>query len=767
MKGLNRRKGYWMVILALTVLQACTGLRKIPEGQFLYTGAEIRFDSVVEMKNKGAVSDELYGLIEITPNTKFLWMRPLLSLHNTIKEPASEKGVKYWLKYKLGEPPSLLSDVDPQILNTTMINRLQNRGYFHAEVYHEIQYKRKKASLIFTAIPRLPYTLNEISFPSGENRLLLEINGLQSGSLIRKGAQYYLRNFQDERERIDNRLKNRGFFYFSPDYLLFEADTTVGNRRIDLELKVKPEAAGDALLPYRINNIYVSDDYALQSYDPDTTMIGNYFYISARHAFKPKVILNTVFFEKDSLYSRENHYNTLRSLMGIGVYKFTNARFTKVDSEPGLMDVSLFLTPASKISLSSEMSMAAKSNNFSGPGLNLSVKNRNLFGGAELLSITLGGRFEWQTKTEEKGQINLELTLDGSISLPRIVPFDFVKKGKSPYIDRTIITAGGGIYKRVDLYELNSFNTSLGYSWKPSERINHLFNPIDISYTLLAESSPEFDDYLEQNPNIKRSFEEQFIIGGSYTFIMSNLSERRRKTNFYLNESVDLSGNLITLLKSATDNRKPAPDDPFRLLDVAYSQFVRLRNEFGWFLKTGKESQIAWRIIVATGIPYINSSTLPYIRQFYVGGTNSVRAFPARSIGPGTYSPPEGEDNLSVDQSGDIKLESSLEYRFPIFGYLKGALFADAGNIWLVNEDEQRPGGLFQINSFYEELAAGIGIGFRFDFDFFVIRFDLATPLYKPYLPDGDRWIFQDVNFSDKSWRRENFLLNIAIGYPF
>jgi len=767
MKKLNCRNGCWVILLVMIILQACTGLRKIPEGEFLYTGSEIRFDSVVEMKNKSAVRDELYGLIDVTPNTKLFWMRPLLSLHNTIKEPAEEKGVKYWLKYKFGEPPALLSGLNPQVIDKTMINRLQNRGFFHADVNHEIQYKRKKASLIFAATPRHPYVLNEISYPPGETKILQEINSLKTGSLLRKGSQYHLRVFQDERERIDNRLKNRGFFYFSPDYLLFEADTTIGNRRIDVALKVKAEAVGDVLLPYRFNNIYVSDDYALQNYDPDTTKIGNYFYISARHAFKPKVILNTVFFERDSLYSRENHYNTLRSLMGIGVYKFTNARFTKVDSKPGLMDVSLFLTPASKISLSSEMSMASKSNNFSGPGLNLSVKNRNLFGGAELLSITLGGRFEWQTKTEEKGQINLELTLDGSISLPRIVPFDFVKKGKSPYIDRTIITAGGGIYKRVDLYELNSFNTSLGYSWKPSERVNHLLSPIDISYTLLAESSPEFDDYLEQNPNIKRSFEEQFIIGASYTFILSNLSDRKRKSNFYLNESVDLSGNLITLLKSVTDNRMPTPDDPFRLLDVAYSQFARLRNEFGYFRRTGKESMIAWRIIVAAGVPYINSSTIPYIRQFYVGGTNSVRAFPARSIGPGTYSPPEGGQSLSVDQSGDIKLESTLEYRFPVFGYLKGALFADAGNIWLVNDDEQRPGGLFQIDSFYKELAAGIGIGFRFDFDFFVIRFDMASPLYKPFLPDGERWIFQDMNFRDNNWRRNNFILNVAIGYPF
>lgn len=331
----------------------------------------------------------------------------------------------------------------------------------------------------------------------------------------------------------------------------------------------------------------------------------------------------------------------------------------------------------------------------------------------------------------------------------------------------TIFTLGGGIFSRVELYELYSFNASLGYSWKTNEKVSHLLRPVDVSFTKLAESSPEFEDYLDQNPNIRKSMEEQFILGTSYTFTLSNMHLTKRKSNFYLNESVDVAGNLVGLIMNASTGEKATPENPHIILDVAYSQFVRLRNEFRYFYKTGKKSQLGWRIIAAAGIPYQNSSTMPYVKQFYVGGTNSLRAFPARSVGPGTYSAPDSLTTGYVDQTGDVKLETSLEYRFPIYKYFRGALFLDAGNIWLVNNDENRQGGKFDINTFYSELAVGAGYGFRFDFNYIVLRFDLAFPMRKPWLPEGDRWAFGDIDLGSPAWRKENIITNIAIGYPF
>jgi outer membrane protein assembly factor BamA len=453
--------------------------------------------------------------------------------------------------------------------------------------------------------------------------------------------------------------------------------------------------------------------------------------------------------------------------MGIGVYKYANARFKPDDSLPDRMNVNLYLTPVKKISISTEMSAAIKSNNFAGPGLNLIYKNRNLFAGAELLTLTLGGSFETQVSGESKGQTSYQVNLDGTLTLPRFVPFTLGGKTSRTYVPKTIFGGGFGIYSRVNLYTMHSFNTSIGYSWRRNERISHLFRPIESSYTRLTESTAEFEDYLNENPTVRKSFEEQFIVGGSYTFVNSNFHFNSRKHVFYLSESVDFAGNLLSLVTRITEKSWPSPENQHYVFGLPYSQFANLRSEFRYMLNINKKNQIAWRLIGGLAMPYGNSTTIPYIRQYYVGGTNSIRAFVARSLGPGTYSSTDSLNNTYIDQAGDIKIETNIEYRFDIYKYLKGAVFIDAGNIWLVNDDPQRPGGKFNTNTFYKEIAVGSGFGFRFDYNIIVLRIDLAYKLRKPYLPEGERWVFNDLDLGNKSWRRENILWNIAIGYPF
>ena len=184
-------------------------------------------------------------------------------------------------------------------------------------------------------------------------------------------------------------------------------------------------------------------------------------------------------------------------------------------------------------------------------------------------------------------------------------------------------------------------------------------------------------------------------------------------------------------------------------------------------LNINKKNQLAWRFIAAAGIPYGNSSTMPYLRQYFVGGTNSVRAFIARSIGPGSFNSTDLGTDVYIDQAGDIKLETNVEYRFDIYKFLKGALFADAGNIWLVNEDPQRTGGKFKFDTFYHQIAVGSGAGLRFDFNYIIFRIDLALPLCKPYLEEGNRWVINQIDLFNSSWRKENLVWNFAIGYPF
>ncbi|NTW25767.1 MAG: BamA/TamA family outer membrane protein [Lentimicrobium sp.] len=756
------------ITLLLALLSGCTGLKSVGDGRHLYSGQVMEIDSVQFLDDSSEAKEELYGLISEKPNKKFLWMRPALSLYNILPEPKKETGFRHWLKYTMGKPPVFIEDIN--LPNTTLAieNRLQNRGNFNARASFAVVEKAKTAEVKFSVSPGKPYTLRTIHYPDTlEQGINSDIGTLLPGSLIKKGKPYNLKDFENERIRIDGLLKEKGYYYFKPDYLLFTADTAIGEHKINSWLKVKPGIPAEAPIAFRLNNIYIFDDYSLGSSKPDTVKIGNYFYVSEKHLFKPQTILGVVFLEKDSLYSRTDHYNTLRNLMGIGVYKYANARFKPDDSLTGRMNVNLFLTPVKKISLSAEMSAAIKSNNFAGPGLNLIYKNRNLFAGAELLTLSLGGSFETQVSGESKGQTSYQVNLDGSLALPRFVPSILGRKTSRTYVPKTIFAGGFGIYSRVNLYKMNSFNSSIGYSWRRNERISHLFRAIEASFTNLTETTAEFEDYLNENPTVRKSFEEQFIVGGSYTFVNSNFHFNSRKHVFYLSESIDLAGNLLSLVTRFTEESWATAENQHKIFGLPYSQFINLRSEFRYLLNLNRKSQIAWRFIGGAALPYGNSTTIPYIRQYYVGGTNSIRAFIARSLGPGTYSSTDSLNNSYIDQAGDIKLETSIEYRFDIYKYFKGAVFADAGNIWLVNEDPQRPGGKFNPNTFYKEIAVGSGLGFRFDFKIIVLRIDLAFKLRKPYLPEGERWVFNDLDLGSKSWRRENILWNIAIGYPF
>jgi len=752
--------------LITALLAGCTGLKSVSDGSHLYTGHELNIDSTQFIQHLFDTKKELNGLFKVKPNSKLLWMRPKLCLDYMIKESVKKKGFKHWLKTKVAQPPVLLESITLPEFNTAIENRLQNRGNFHAKSDFEVISKGKTAKVQFTISPGEPYKLKTINYPNGNEGIKSDINKLQPKSILKTGNIYNLKDFENERSRINQALINKGYYYFRPDYLLFTADSAVGNREINTWLDLKPETPAEAATAVRFNNIYIFDDYSLRDYHPDTLKIGNYFYVSEKHKFKPETILNEVFFEKDSLYSRANHYATLQRLMGLGIYRFTSANFTPDNSLSDRINVNVLLTPMTKISLSAEMNAALKSNNFAGPGFNLNYKNRNFFGGAELLSVTLGGYFDWQYSGSTKGKAAYQFTLDAALTLPKFAPFNLEKGTIKSLAPKTIITAGGGTYRRVDLYELHSFNTSLGYQWKQTEYITFQLNPIDISYTNLAESSLEFDNFLEENPSIKRSFEQQFILGTSFNFVNRRISLGSSKHSLYLDENLNLAGNITSLIITAFHGARPTSENPYELLNTPYSQFAMLRNEIRYYYKPNTQHQIAWRFIAGVGIPYGNSSTIPYVKQYYVGGPYNIRAFVSKSVGPGTYAPADSMSNTYIDQTGDITLETSLEYRFGIYKSFKGALFVDVGNIWLINEDPQRPGSGFNKETFYKQLAVGAGYGFRFDFNFILLRIDLAVPLRKPYLPEGQEWVIDEIDFS-KDWRRDNFMWNIAIGYPF
>ncbi len=754
-----------IILIYLVLSQSCTGLRGLTDEQILYTGSSIQFKDEKHIDDPKILRKELEELIKPKPNKKILGMRISLWIHNNVREPKKDKGLRNWLKYKVGKTPVLFNEgiVEKNVL--ILDNRLHYKGFFSVKSDYEVEEKDKKISVKYVISTGIPYRIDSVSFPESDTPIERDIANTKSESLIKTGLPYDLETLKKERKRIELELKDNGYYYFYPDYLIYRIDTTPGEHKMRVFLNVKPQTPQKSLTAYSIRNVKVIDDFKANDSRYDSVVIDRYNYFSDSHYIRPEIVTNMLTLKPGMLYNRDKHNSTISRLESMGSFGFVTIKYDNVSDSSHLLDASILLSPANKMSLNTEMNIVSKTNNFAGPGLKLTFRNRNFFKGAETFTANLSGRFETQISGDNKGNTAYEISTDVNLTIPRIIPFGFIQV-KKKYVPYTKFTLGFGIYQRLELYRFNSSLAAWKFNWKRNEQINHEFKLIDISYTNIANATDEFNEWLEQNPSIKKSFEEQFILGSTYAFTFNNLDKKHKKQYFF-RFTIDPSGNLATGIMMIGKKEKPTPENPYKLFGNPISQFIRLLSDNRYYFKTGKESLIATRLFIGAGLPYGNSSTIPYVRQFFVGGTNSLRGFHARSVGPGTYSPPDSLAGFNIDQTGDIKAELNIEYRFPISRYLKGGLFVDIGNVWLVNEDTLRPGAAFDINSFYKELAMSGGFGLRIDLDVVVIRFDLGFPIRKPWLPDDERWVIGDFNLFNRDWRRKNLILNFSVGYPF
>ncbi len=741
----------WVVFL----FSACNNTKHLPENEALYVGAKVQFIADHTIEKESEILEEIDEVIKPEPNRKIFGMRPALWIHNQVKEPEKEKGLKFWLKYKLGKPPVVMSDVRPHSVSRLIENRLYNHGYFNNLVNFEVDSTGyKKARIIYSATLDRPYRLDTILFENRDTTILgNEIIEAQNETLLKSGNRYSLSTFQDERNRIDRTLKDSGYYYFNTDHLYITADTTIGNKKMNVFLSPAANIPPEAELVYSLRRIRVYTNYQLGDEDRMSTGADSAIYNqiefysdTAVNYFRPKALERSIFLESGEKYSREKHELTLNRLMGLGAFKFADIRFSQTgDSLSGLLDADIYLTPMDKKNIRAELEMVSKSNNFTGPRLTASWLNRNIFGGAELLKIDLSGGVETQLGGISEGStssdfFSYQLGVGAELQVPRfLTPFRL--RYNSRFVPKTNIRARYELVKRVQYFQLNSVTTSFGYTWKPNLSIQHELNPVAITFTQLTQITPAFEQLMEENPFLENSFAEQFILGPEYQFTYNDQEQSNLRNNIYFIGGADVS-------------------NPAGVLGKVFSTYSRFTADFRYYFQLGKKSKLASRVYAGVGIPYGHSRQLPYVKQFFAGGPNGVRAFRARTLGPGTYKIDEEKVATGfLDQNGDLKLEFNLEYRFDIYGFLKGAVFVDAGNIWLMNENPSQPGAAFNQETFLNELAVGGGLGLRMDFSFFVLRLDMAVPLRKPYLPADERWV--------KDITKERPVLNIAIGYPF
>lgn len=756
-----------LLLFALVFLAGCSNTKYLEDGELLYTGAKAKVeDSTMSRKQRKALEDELEGLARPKPNSKILGMRPKLWAYNIAGEPKKERGLKHWLRNKVGEEPVLFSQVDLEYNANVLESYAENRGYFKARVSADSTRRNKKASAEYTLKPGPRYHIREVEFPADSSGLGKAVARASRRTLLKPGKPYDLDVIKAERERIDSRLKRRGYYYFNPDYILVQVDSTVGKNQVGLKVKIKPETPDAARVAYTIADIVVYPNFSIKTdtinYKPeDVKQHGDFTIIDSSNLFKPHIFDRILQFKRGDIYNRNDHNLSLQRLINMGTFQFVKNEFRVCDTLNTALDAFYYLTPLPRKSLRFEVLGKTNSANFTGSELSINWSNRNFFRGAELFTTSIFGGIEVQVSGRNKGFNVYRIGNETSLTWPRfITPIRIVTP--SGFVPRTKVTVGYEFQKRMQLYALNSFKGSFGYLWRESETKEHQLNLTEITYVSPNGITDLYREQLDANPNLAKAIEKQLIFGPNYSYTFTNTMKRRLRNTIYYKGSVDLSAPITGLIMNGNAKK----GDVKEILGVPFSQYVRVENDFRHYLKLGQDSQLASRIIGGVGYSFGNSTSMPFIKQFFIGGTNSIRAFRARSIGPGSYFEPTDANSFLPDQSGDVKIEVNTEYRTKLFSIVHGALFVDVGNIWLLNKDENRPGAEFSGN-FLKEFAVGTGAGLRLDISFLVLRLDLAFPLRKPYLPENERWVLDEIDFAGKNWRKNNLVFNLAIGYPF
>ncbi len=745
----------------------CSNTRYLSAGQALYTGAEVRInpDSTVRIDNQRNVKKELESKTRPTPNKSFLGLRFKLFVYNLAGEPKKPKGIRHWLRNKVGEAPVLMSDVKLKYNSDVLKSYLISQGYLQAVVEGDTTIRRRRGKAIYTVHTDQRYQINEISFPSDTGELTALILKQRNQTLLKRGDFYDLEVYKNERIRIDNDLKENGYFYFNPDYLIMQVDSTIGGHQANVGVALKQVAPKEALRPFEINRINIFPTYStrrdslLRKLSP--TPYGDFDIYDDRQYFKPKIFERLVFFKKGERYNRKDHNQSLNRMVNIGAFRDVRAEFVPTDSlRSPRLDLNIYLTPLRKNSLSFSVTGTNKSNNFIGSEVKLTQTTRNLFRAAEQLDISLSGGFETQYSGQSRGLNAYSLTAQGKLTFQQfIVPF-YKPQSTTAFIPKTVASLSYQLLSRGMYYRLNSFKTDFGYNWKENQFKEHHLIPFSVNLVQPAKKdSAELNKLFAANPGLENTLQQQFIIGSNYNFTFTNQMEQQRRHQLYFYGGLETGGNLWGLFvpKDETAQRS--------LLGIPLTQFVKVETDLRNYYKLNRQLIWANRLHLGYGHAYGNSTSLPFVRQFFAGGSNDVRAFRARALGPGTYQVDPNE--RFADQSGDVKMLLSSELRFKLVSIFHGAAFVDAGNIWLRKEDPKRPGSGYVFKNTLQELAVGAGVGLRVDASIFVIRLDGAIPLRKPYLPKGQRWVLNEIDWGDKTWRKENFILNIGIGYPF
>lgn len=768
------------IILSVLILTACSSTRHVAEDNYLLDKVNIEINDSTKSVN----ATEMSTYIRQLPNHKMLWsIKMRLGVYNM----SGNDTTKWWNRWirKLGEPPviydSTLMAASVDQLEKAMINK----GFLYADVSADTirDDKKKKIKVSYKIDAGKQYSLNNIDyiFPDSVFRALILADS--DHFVLRPGIPFDRSVLETQRDLIATRLKNNGYYAFSKDFITFNADTTSGSELVDLTMTLNPPYEnGPSNIkthePYYIGEIKIITDYnpseglsleELTGIEKSAVYKDLIIYSNGNSYLRPAVLYENCYLKTGTPYNQANVDKTYSSLSRLGILKFVNIRFLQSRNEDGknMLDAYILLTPAKSQTVSFEVE-GTNSEGDLGVAAAITYTHRNIGKGSETLTAKLRGAYESLSGNLE-GLIHdryMEYSLDLGVSFPKFkAPFlndDFKRKinassefnlsmsyQERPEYTRIISTAGWA------------------YKWMHNRNRNvYVLTPIDINYVYLPESTIDFiDNIAPDNPLLKYSYEDHFIMRMGFSFYHTNKREIRpwdlemQKNIYTVRANIETAGNLLYLLNMIFRPRKHVSQDPFKLFGIYYSQYFKINSDFTFLHIFDNRNSLAFHAGLGLGYPYGNSTILPFEKRFYGGGANGVRGWDVRTLGPGSY-PNTNSVSDFINQCGDIRLIMNLEMRTKLFWVLELAAFIDAGNIWTIHNYPNQPGGMFYFDKFYKQLAGSYGLGLRFDFTYFLLRFDMGMKAHNPAM-GAVAWPLVHPR-----WHRDSSF-HFSIGYPF
>ena len=766
-----------IITVVIIMATACSTTQNLPEGETLYTGIK---NIIIENEDKsetGQVTmDEVKAAISVKPNNSLFGSAskrfPIpfgLWIYN--KYEKYEKGFKHWIFKTFAADPVLLSKVNPETRVKVATNLLHDYGYFNGNVTYQLDSMKnpREMKVTYKIDMKQGYLVDTIVYEGFDHMCDSLIMKHRDQRIVRPGDHFDVTKLIDEKERLSKLFRNHGYYYYRPDFITFLADTIMHPGHVYLKVQPKSNIPEEAKRIYYMGNTSVYMTGHDGKAPTDSVKNGEFtiHYSGKKMELKYPVLRNRFLYKPGNKYSQQIQDYTQEALSRLGVFKYNEFQYNVRTGTLDTLDVRVNAQFDLPYDSELEFNFVSKNTRQMGPGAGFKIRKNNFASMGASLNFDIYGSYEWQASSTVDGEKTImnsyEMGTSLSLDFPRLIlPGTKKKADKFRFPSKTRFKLYADFVNRAEYFRLLSFGGNVSYEYQPRPGIKHTVVPLDLSFNTLRNTTTKFDSIATVNPMLFISLDNQFIPAQSYTITYDN-NYRKQKSRIWWENSIKSAGNITSAIYAIFGDGFDKRDK--KLLGNPFAQFLKFSTDFRYAYRFSEKHELATRLMAGVIWSYGNKLIAPYNEQFYVGGANSIRAFTIRSIGPGHFHPASNSQYSYVDETGDIKLEANIEYRFRILsdflgGNFNGAAFLDAGNVWLMRKDEARPGGDINAGKFFDSIALGTGIGIRYDLSFLVLRLDWGIALHVPY-DTGKRGYYNIPRFKD------GMGLHLAIGYPF